>query len=215
MEPREFHWPFSAIYSCIAITMEPAYTDIACRVAPPEHAQTLLDIGGGDGRLAVALAKQYPHLSRIVTADISKDMANRARKRVHKNSLGNRICSEIQDVHNLGYENNHFDVIVSFSSLHHWSQPTKALLELYRVLKPKGTLAIFDGFNRPSFKDIRRAVSIYGGSIWTAIAYWLGSKDFLLYNEVLQLVENTGINYISVSRDDLLLTIRGVKEPKK
>jgi len=195
--------------------MEPAYTDIARRILVPQHSKTLLDIGGGDGRLAVTLAKQYPNLSRIVTADISKDMANRARKRAYNNSLGNRICSEVQDVHNLSYEDNYFDVVVSFGSLHHWRQPVKALLELHRVLRPGGILVILDGFNRPSFKDIRRAVSVFGGSIWTAIAYWLGSKDLLTYNEVLQLVEDTGINYISVSRDGLLLVIRGVKEPQK
>jgi len=195
--------------------MEPAYTDIARRILVPQHSKTLLDIGGGDGRLAVTLAKQYPNLSRIVTADISKDMANRARKRAYNNSLGNRICSEVQDVHNLSYEDNYFDVVVSFGSLHHWRQPVKALLELHRVLRPGGILVILDGFNRPSFKDIRRAVSVFGGSIWTAIAYWLGSKDLLTYNEVLQLVEDTGINYISVSCDGLLLVIRGVKEPQK
>lgn len=215
MEPREFVWPFSVIYSCIAWAMEPAYTDIARRILVPQHSKTLLDIGGGDGRLAVTLAKQYPNLSRIVTADISKDMANRARKRAYNNSLGNRICSEVQDVHNLSYEDNYFDVVVSFGSLHHWRQPVKALLELHRVLRPGGILVILDGFNRPSFKDIRRAVSVFGGSIWTAIAYWLGSKDLLTYNEVLQLVEDTGINYISVSCDGLLLVIRGVKEPQK
>jgi len=195
--------------------MEPAYADIAHRVAAPKHAKTLLDIGGADGRLAVALAKRYPNLSKIITADISKDMAHRARRRAQKHDLGSRICSEVQDVYNLSYEDNYFDVIVSFGSLHHWREPTKALLELDRVLKPKGILTVFDGHDRPSFKDIRRAVSMFGGSIWTAVAYWLGSKDLLSYDAVLQLVEDTGIDYISVSRDDPLLAIRGVKELHK
>ncbi len=71
------------------------------------------------------------------------------------------------------------------------------------------------GFNRPSFKDIRRAVAIFGGSTWTAVTYWLESKALLPYSEVLQLVENTGIGYLSISRDDPLLVVRGVKKPQK
>jgi len=123
------------IYSCIAVPMEPAYGDIAHRVAVPEHSKTLLDIGGADGRLAITLAKQYPNLSKIITADISKDMTDRARKRVQRHRLECRIKAEVQDVHNLNYENNYFDVIVSLGSLHHWRGPAKALLELHRVLK--------------------------------------------------------------------------------
>ncbi len=192
--------------------MEPAYGDIARRVAAPAYSKTLLDIGGADGRLAITLAKQYPNLSKIITADISEDMTNRARKRVQRHRLERRIKAEVQDVHNLNYENNYFDVIVSLGSLHHWREPAKALLELHRVLKPKGMLAIFDGYDKPAFGEIKRAVWRFGGSIWTAFAYWLGSKDVLAYDEVVQIVKNTGIGYLSISCDVPLLTIRGIKE---
>lgn len=212
MRPKEFHWPFSAIYSCIASVMEPAYEEIARGIAVPLQSETLLEVGGGDGRLAVALAKQYPNLSRIITTDISKDMADRARKRAVKNSLGNTIYSEVQDVHNLNYEHNCFDVVVSIFSMHHWREPTKGLLELDRVLKLKGILVVIDGYDRPSFKSIKRTVSAFGGSIWTSIAYWVGSKDVLSYGEIVQRVENTVIEYISISCDGPLLVIRGVKE---
>lgn len=213
MEPREFHWPISVIYSCIASALEPAYAALARRIAVPQHFRTLLDIGGGDGRLAVALAKQYPNLSRITTADISKNMAERARKRAEKDGLGDRIHSEVQDIHKLSYEDDYFDVIVSFCSMHHWRDPVKAFLELHRVLKPKGILAVFDGYDRPSFKDIEKAVLAIGGSIWTSIAFWMGSKDTLSYSRAFQILKKTGIGYISISYDGPLLYISGVKEP--
>ena len=211
-EPKEFHWPHSAIYSYIASVMEPAYEHIARQTALPQHIETLLDIGGGDGRLAVALARQYPNLLTIVTADISKDMARRARKMAEKNGLGDRIHSEVNDVHNLSYEDGYFDAIVSFGSMHHWLDPVKAFRNLDRVLKPKGILFVIDGYYKPSFSSIRRAVSAFGGSIWTSIAYWIGSKDVLSYSEIAQIVNRSEIKYLSILCDEQVLAVAGMKE---
>ena len=212
MRPKEYHWPYSALYSRIASVMEPAYEHIARMTALPRHLETLLEVGGGDGRFAVALARQYPNLSRIITTDISKDMTDRARKRAMKNGLGNRIYSEVQDVHNLNYQDNCFDVVVSIFSMHHWREPTKGLLELDRVLKPEGILIVIDGHDRPSFKSTRRTASAFGGSIWTSIAYWIGSKDVLSYSEIAHIVEKCEIKYISILVDEQVLAVGGVKE---
>jgi len=192
--------------------MEPAYRHIARSLALPPHVKTLLDIGGGDGRLAVALARQYPNLSTIVTADISKDMTQRACKRAEENGLSDRIHSEVNDVHNLSYEDGYFDAIVSFGSMHHWRDPVKALRELDRVLKPKGFLVVIDGHDRPSFRSIRRTVSAFGGSIWTSIAYWIGSKGVLSHSEIAQIVEASEIKYLSILFDEQVLAVAGVKE---
>lgn len=212
LERREFQWPHSAIYSRIASVMEPAYEHIARQIALPQDTEAVLDIGGGDGRLAVALARRYPSLSRIVTADISKDMARRARKRAERNGLGHRIRSEVNDVHSLSYEDSRFDAIISFGSMHHWREPVKALRELDRVLKPKGILAVMDGYDRPSFSSIRETVALFGGSTWTAIAYWIGSKDVLPYDKIANVVRESEIRYISISCDGPVVTLKGVKE---
>lgn len=210
--PEGLFWPRSAIYSRVASVMEPAYEYIARQIALAPNVETVLDIGGGDGRLAIALAKRYSHLSRIVTADISKDMADRARKRVEKSGFGNRIASDVSDVHNLGYEDSHFDAIVSFGSMHHWRDPITALRELDRVLKPQGVLAVMDGFDRPSFNTIKTMVSGFGGSIWTSIAYWVGSRQVLPYGEIAQIVERSGIGYISILYFGPVVIVGGTKD---
>jgi len=211
MEPREFHRPFGTVYSWFASLMEPAYADIARRTPMPEDAETLLDAGGGDGRLAAAFAKLYPGLSLIVTADISRDMAGRAQRIISKRGLSARIRSEVQDVHHLSYADGSFDVVVSFASLHHWREPVKALLELDRVLKSGGLLSIFDGCDRPSFEEVRRAVSRFGGVIPLALIYWIGTKDVLSREQVARVVDESRIGYLSISRDGPLLIVSGVK----
>lgn len=210
--PEGLFWPRSALYSRIASVMEPAYRHIARQLALPPNVKTVLDIGGGDGRLAVALAKQYPHLSMIVTADISKDMTDRARKRAEKSGLGSRITSDVSDVHNLGYGDSYFDAIVSFGSMHHWRDPVTALRELDRILKPQGILTVMDGFDKPSFKIIKTTVSGFGGSIWTSIAYWVGSHQVLRYSEIAQIVEGSGIGYISILCLGPIVIVGGTKD---
>jgi len=102
--------------------------------------------------------------------------------------------------------------MIGFGSMHHWRDPVKALRELDRVLKPKGILAVIDGYDRPSFKSIRRTVSAFGGSIWTSIAYWIGSKGVLSHDEIAQIVKRSGIKCLSILRDEQVLVVGGVKE---
>ncbi|MEW6377999.1 MAG: class I SAM-dependent methyltransferase [bacterium] len=214
MEPREFHWPMSAVYSrFFARLMEPAYAQAARKIAVPQHASTLLDIGGADGRLAIALARRYPHLTRIVTADISQDLVARARRKAEQHGLSGKIDPQVQDVHKLSYADNSFDMVISFGSLHHWRDPLRGLHESCRVLKPGGTLAIYDGNGRVSFRDIREEVSLVdGSSIWTVLVYWIGSRDFLDRHELARIVRQADIGFISISENGPVCHIGGVKQ---
>ncbi len=74
--------------------MEPGYRDLASRMAIPDTARSALDLGGGDGRLAIAIAETYPWLQRIVTADISEDMTRRARRRIAQAGMTSTVSAE-------------------------------------------------------------------------------------------------------------------------
>ena len=213
LEPDEFNWPISVVYSWIANVMEPAYAYIARRADLPPDVRSVLDIGGGDGRLAIALARQYPDLSLIVSADVSADMARKARRRAVRLNLSHRIRGEVHDVHRLGFEDESFDAVVSFASLHHWRDKAKGLRELDRVLKPGGVMAVMDGYGRPSFGTVRATVSGFGGSIWTTLAYWIGSKEVLTFPELSGVVEQSGLGYLSMELEGPAVILRGVKSP--
>jgi ubiquinone/menaquinone biosynthesis C-methylase UbiE len=203
------------VYSWGAALMEPGYRHIARQTALPTCCQAVLDAGGGDGRLAVAFARQHPHVSEIIAVDVSRDMADRARRRVERHSLQHRIRSEVGDVHNLRYEDSYFDVVVSFASMHHWRNPVRALRELDRVLKPQGLLAVMDGYDRPSFASVKDTVAAFGGSIWASIIYWMGSKDVMSYEDILRIVNRSGIGYAAISCDGPVVTIGGIKEVRR
>jgi ubiquinone/menaquinone biosynthesis C-methylase UbiE len=210
MEPKEFFWPVSAVYSSVTRWMQPGYADIAGQTEIKEEHKVLLDIGGGDGRLAMEFANQYPCFEKIVSGDFSRDMTRRAARNIKKKHLEDKIFAEVQDVHNLTYTDALFDVIVSFGALHHWRDPVKALNELCRVLKPKGLMTIYDGFDRPSFQMIHKAVSGFGGSFAAAVLYWIGSKDTLRKEEIVEIVEEANMS-IDLDFEVPLATLKYVK----
>lgn len=211
MEPREFHWPMSAMYSRLASLIQPAYAEIAARADIPAGTRNVLDIGGGDGRLAVVLAARYPDIPHITTADIAGAMAELARKRIEAAGLSERVRSDVQDVHHLTYEDGAFEFIISFGSMHHWRDPAAGLRELDRILIHGGRFAIGDGCGRPTLKEIKASVARSGGTTWTALAYWLGSKDALSLAEVERAVDNSGVAYLRVEADGPILEVTGTK----
>ena len=210
VEPREFKWPFSRMYSFFAKAMDPVYKELANMINISSGAQSLLEVGGGDGRLAVILAGKT-NLPKIVTTDVSGDMVRLASKRAELNKLTGRVFAEVQNVHNLSYPDNTFDLVISSFSLHHWQDPVPGLKECARVLKPGGMITIIDGDHSVSLKEIRSAVKNIGGPLGLTIGLWLGRHDLLDYDKVSGILKETGVNWLAVTRNIPLLLIKGTK----
>ena len=104
-----------------------------------------LEVGAGTGALSCLLAREYPGVT-ITACDISPHMVDLARGNVHKNGLDGTIRCVCADVNNqkemarLGT----FDLVYSAYSLHHWRDPGRALINLWRTLADGGTLHILD-----------------------------------------------------------------------
>ncbi len=105
------------------------------------NSKTILDVGGGMGRLSLALAQSGK--SRVVLTDISTDML----KLVQRDAGNNGKVEVVNaDAHHLPYPNGFFDIVVGLDLGCHLVQPELALSEFHRVLKDDGTL-ILDSTN--------------------------------------------------------------------
>jgi len=108
------------------------------------HPQGILaDIGCGPGYLTADIAKLFPHLS-IIGVDISEEMMQKAIANLSMLGFGERAIFRQGDIHKLPFDPNSVDFIITTLSLHHWSEPAKAIHEIHRVLKPGGQFLIFD-----------------------------------------------------------------------
>ncbi len=105
----------------------------------------LLDIGTGTARLLLHLAGLAPlHAVRFVGTDAFEDMVERARQTVEAAGLSPRIEIRLDDVHTMRLGDRFADLVISRSTVHHWSDPTRAFVEIYRVLTPGGVAIIHD-----------------------------------------------------------------------
>lgn len=102
----------------------------------------IVDLGTGPGYLTKQLAIKTN--LKVHAIDINTKMLELAKELIDKNGLSKKVEYYIQDVHNLSYQDNSVDYIVSYSCIHHWVEPVRGLQECFRVLKPGGKIIIID-----------------------------------------------------------------------
>jgi len=93
----------------------------------------VLELACGSGKLSFNLSK---YTKSWIATDFSKQMIFEARKHGEYENL----VFEIADATSLIYTDEKFDCVVIANTLHIMSEPDKAMKEIYRVLKPNGTL---------------------------------------------------------------------------
>jgi len=103
----------------------------------------LLDIGTGPGRLLIGLHRLAPNLE-LVGVDISEAMVAKAKENLAAAGLSDAVKVQQAGAKQLPFEDNHFDIVVSSASLHHWKEPKECLAEIRRVLKPGGVALLYD-----------------------------------------------------------------------
>ena len=101
---------------------------------------SLLDVGTGTGRMLELLA---PHAGRALGIDQSPQMLGMARARLERAGLRNTQLRQ-GDIFALPVERNGYDLVVLHQVLHYLDDPSRALREASRTLRPGGRLLVVD-----------------------------------------------------------------------
>jgi ubiquinone/menaquinone biosynthesis C-methylase UbiE len=104
---------------------------------------TVLDVGAGNGAVAVEVARRVPS-ARIIAVDISGAMLERLRARARRTGVEDRIETRVAGAASTGLESDSVDVVTCTFLLHELSDPAAAVGEMLRVLRPSGKLFIRD-----------------------------------------------------------------------
>jgi ubiquinone/menaquinone biosynthesis C-methylase UbiE len=101
----------------------------------------VLEVGCGTGVLTRTLARR-PEVASVVGVDLAPSLLERARELAA--DLPN-VTFGTADALELPYEDALFDIVVFDSTLTHVPDPGRAVAEAFRVVRPGGALAVFDG----------------------------------------------------------------------
>ena len=108
----------------------------------------VLEAGCGTGAQTVTLARNSPQ-ARFVSFDRSADSLAQAKARVEAAGLRNVEFRQL-DLFRLPFEPASFDHVFVCFVLEHLPNPGDALLVLKRLLKPGGTITVFEGDHGPT-----------------------------------------------------------------
>ena len=103
----------------------------------------ILDAGCGFGATNILLAQAFPE-AELVGIDLSDPLLRLAGLRAQEAGLTERVKFAKADVHQIPYDDNSFDVVISANMVHLVAEPVRMLDEIERVLSPSGHLFIVD-----------------------------------------------------------------------
>ena len=157
---------------------------------------SLLDIGCGPGTITIDLARLVAP-GQVIGLDASSDVVSRARQDAAGCGLP-ALRFEVGDLFALDYDDASFDVVHAHQVLQHLDDPVAALVELRRVLRPGGTLAVRDG----DYGAFRWAPEDPRLVRWLALYLAVTKRnghDALIGPSLLGLAQRAGFTQVTVS----------------
>jgi ubiquinone/menaquinone biosynthesis C-methylase UbiE len=122
--------------------------------------QNYLEVGCGNGHVCKHLARKY-HL-KVTGTDVDPEMIQFAREDIDDIS---HIRFLEMDATKMHFEDNEFNIILSFGIMHHIGYWEEALEEISRVLKPQGFFIFGDlaysRFTTTIFKPLAKNYGVY------------------------------------------------------
>ncbi len=116
----------------------------AAQLSLPESALAL-DIGCGTGATTRFLAQRDNFSGKAYAVDQSPDFIEVAKRFAQSENIADRIEFSVGDAHQLEFSDSMFDVVIAHTVISHVTEPQTVIQEMARVVKPGGTLVIFDG----------------------------------------------------------------------
>lgn len=108
-------------------------------------AHEVLALGAGTGVEVRELARRPTFAGRITALEISQRMIEIGRRKAEEEGLADRITWRVGDAQALNLPGESFDLVTAHTLISHVNDPVRVLEEAHLVLRPDGTLVVFDG----------------------------------------------------------------------
>jgi len=135
---------YAMVVGIISLGRERKFRQAALEVIDIEPGMNILDVGCGTGSLTIAAKRRQGIDGTVVGIDPSSNMVNLAQDKAEKAQV--EAAFQVGVIEKIDFPEDHFDLVLSSLMMHHLPDELKreGLLEVYRVLKPNGTLLIIE-----------------------------------------------------------------------
>lgn len=151
-----------------------------------EKPKIILDIATGTGELAIEALCLNP--DKVIGVDISEGMLEIARQKIKKKNLEEKIELHYGDSEKLLFKDNNFDAITVGFGVRNFENLELGLADIYRVLKPGGTLVVLE-FSKPVTFPVKQLYNFYFNSILPFLGKHI-SKDNSAYTYLPESVKS-------------------------
>ncbi len=125
--------------------------------------QSVLDVAGGTGDLAMAFARRVGTKGRVVLSDINASMLGVGRDRLTDRGVLGNVDYVLADAEALPFAEGCFDCVSIAFGLRNVTDKPRALASMFRALKPGGRLLVLE-FSKPVVPLLERAYDAYSFS---------------------------------------------------
>ena len=158
----------------------------------------LIDIGCGPGGFLCAVQKRFPDI-QLNALDLSEEMVRETQER-----LGPSAVAIVGDSERMPLESEQYEIVTCNMSIHHYPHAQDAVNEMYRILKPGGTLLL---------NDMDCASPIRALANWAFPRLPGGDVKMYTRREITQMIQEAGFErwyYRKISPFSFLCTARKV-----
>ena len=159
---------------------------------------SLIDIGCGPGGFLCAVQKRFPDI-QLNALDLSEEMVRETQER-----LGPSAVAIVGDSERMPLESEQYEIVTCNMSIHHYPHAQNAVNEMYRILKPGGTLLL---------NDMDCASPIRALANWAFPRLPGGDVKMYTRREITQMIQEAGFGrwyYRKISPFSFLCTARKV-----
>lgn len=164
--------PWSSSYRLVAAekwkaksaVMGSAVTEALVQYAQPQPGMKVLDLACGTGEPGISLAQRVGPAGHVTGSDLSSELLEIAAQRARIKGLPN-FTTEKADAHHLPFANHRFDLATCRFAVMFFQDPSRALAEVRRVLKPgaRACFAVWGPFEQPYWQTTVEIVHRHAG----------------------------------------------------
>jgi excisionase family DNA binding protein len=135
----------------------------------------VLDLGAGDGYLSLQAAH---HAKKVISVDISAQMLSQLQSRAKGYNVDNIETIEA-DATDLPVDDESVDLVCASMFLHHLDDPSVAVAEIHRVLRPGGAVFIADLLRHANAEFSKQMHDTWQGFTFGEISGWFKQNGFV------------------------------------